>query len=151
MGLGSLTSTPEGPFDRNNNPFWYFDACSELDDFLETLLTFSYPIRNSDLQCLEENTFRDEASLIMIPDDAILGQENPCPISKSDSPLKSELLEVPITPFMVITAPNKISHVQTPVGNLRVEKDHMTRTIRIRSLSPTRMLQDMMGKKTKVY
>ena len=169
-GKRSVRSTPDGPFNPNTTPFRYYDMCSELDEFLNTLPTFSYPACDKALQLLEKDT-ANNVGTIQVPDDAALGQDVLYLSNEPQSPLSSPLLEALFTARGGTSVSSEVVDVGPPVGKLRIDKDSVTHMIAIspetsaddanrgseakadeKSPSPaTKVLQDMMGKKTKVY
>ena len=132
----SVRSTPEGPFLPDVTPIRYFDMCRELEAFLEGLPTFAYPANNLALDLLEEGSHVDR-EVVVVPDDAALGQDSLILDDGLSSPLQSELLNTPqLVPIITPAAEQSADHVETPIGVLQIEKEPSTRMIAITKFSP---------------
>src|SRR6202789_1015933 len=89
---------------------------------------FPYPRCPEAIAILEEEVVEKYRSPAQVDINNVVKKE-------PGSPILSELLEAPLATYLIDTAPNDVYHVDTPIGNLRVEKDPLTKAINIRPRS----------------
>ena len=114
-------STPSGSSSPYALPFRYFDPCSELDMFLASLPTFTYPVTSQDLELLEEGHL-NHGPTIEVPDEAF----------QADDERSTDNERIPRK-----SVPRyAVSYTRSPLGVLRLETDLVTNEVKIQTRAP---------------